>query len=436
MRDELMKIVGVAIEAATKAGASDAAAGAYRSRSVAFQVRNGKLEQVNDSTSRALSMRLFVDGRYSEHTTTDLRAERVTAFVTEAVKMTRALQADPHRRLADPARYPTALPALDLADATVQRLDREQRLAWAMRMNERVAGKPQVISSTSSVSDGHTVVAGATTNGLSASYETTSIGLSTDATLEDGDKRPEDWMGAWGHHVADLPDPDGIADEALRLARARLGTTKGPTKRTAMVVDRRAAGSIVARLLGPASGGAVQQERSFWRGKLDQALVSPKLTIVDDPLVPRGLGSRPFDGEGMASARLPLIDGGALRNLYLDTYYASKLGLTPTTGQGSNRIVALGTKGRDALLKDAGTGIYVTSWLGGNMDPTTGDFSLGVRGHLFDKGALGAPVGEMNVTGNIVDLFARLAAVGNDPWLYSGTVAPTLVFDGVQFSGA
>lgn len=305
-----------------------------------------------------------------------------------------------------------------------------------MRMNERVAGKPQVISSTSSVSDGHTVVAGATTNGLSASYEATSIGLSTDATLEDGDKRPEDWMGAWGHHVADLPDPDGIADEALRLARARLGTTKGPTKRTAMVVDRRAAGSIVARLLGPASGGAVQQERSFWRGKLDQALVSPKLTIVDDPLVPRGLGSRPFDGEGMASARLPLIDGGALRNLYLDTYYASKLGLTPTTGQGSNRIVALGTKGRDALLKDAGTGIYVTSWLGGNMDPTTGDFSLGVRGHLFDKGQLGAPVGEMNVTGNILDLFAKLAAVGDDPWLYSGTVSPTLVFDGVQFSGA
>jgi PmbA protein len=406
MRDELMKIVGVAIEAATKAGASDASAGAYRSRSVAFQVRNARLEQVNDSTSRALSMRLFVDGRYSEHTTTDLRAERVTAFVTEAVKMTRALQADPHRRLADPARYPTTLPALDLADPTVQRLDREQRLAWAMRMNERVAGKPQVISSTSSVSDGHTVVAGATTNGLSASYEATSIGLSTDATLEDGDKRPEDWMGAWGHHVADLPDPDGIADEALRLARAGRGTTKGPTKRTA------------------------------WRGKLDQALVSPKLTIVDDPLVPRGLGSRPFDGEGMASARLPLIDGGALRNLYLDTYYASKLGLTPTTGQGSNRIVALGTKGRDALLKDAGTGIYVTSWLGGNMDPTTGDFSLGVRGHLFDKGQLGAPVGEMNVTGNILDLFAKLAAVGDDPWLYSGTVSPTLVFDGVQFSGA
>ena len=125
-----------------------------------------------------------------------------------------------------------------------------------------------------------------------------------------------------------------------------------------------------------------------------------------------------------------------LRNLYVDTYYGSKLGARPTTGSGSNRVVAPGTRGRDALVAAARDGIYVTSWLGGNMDATTGDFSLGVRGHLIEGGALGAPCGEMNVTGNILELFSRLAEVGDDPWRYSATLAPTLVFDGVQFSGA
>lgn len=435
MREELLAAAAAAVEAAKRAGAKDAWATSTRSRSVGFELRNGKLEKVEDSTSRSLALRLFVDGRYSAHSTTDLRPEQVKAFVASGVAITRALQPDAHRRLADPGLYPHKLASLELADPRVGKLDRETRMAWLREMNERVAGKPQVISASSNVTDSSAIVAAASSNGFQHAYETTAVGYSTDITLDDGDKRPEDWMGAWMRHVDGLPPVAGIADEALRLARARLGMTKGPTKRTTMVVDARAAGSIVGRLLGPASAGAVQQERSFWRGKLGKPMVSKLLTIVDDPLIPRGLGSRPFDGEGIAAAKLPLIEGGMFRDLYVDTYYGSKLGAKPTTGGGSNRVIALGTRGRDALIAAAKDGIYVTSWLGGNMDSTTGDFSLGARGHLIEGGALGAPCGEMNVTGNIVDLFSRLAEVGNDPWRYSATLSPTLVFEDVQFSG-
>jgi len=120
---------------------------------------------------------------------------------------------------------------------------------------------------------------------------------------------------------------------------------------------------------------------------------------------------------------------------HADGQQAAKLGAKPTTGSGSNRVVALGARGRDALIAAARDGIYVTSWLGGNLDSTTGDFSLGARGHLIEGGAVGAPCGEMNVTGNIVDLFSRLVEVGDDPWRYSSTLTPTPVFEGVQFSG-
>lgn len=124
-----------------------------------------------------------------------------------------------------------------------------------------------------------------------------------------------------------------------------------------------------------------------------------------------------------------------VRNLYVDTYYGRKLGMAPTTGSASNRIVALGDKNLAELLAEAGSGIYVTSWLGGNSDPTTGDFSLGLRGHLIENGKIGAPIGEMNVTGNLPALYRSLSAVGNDPYPYSSLRAPTLVFENVQFSG-
>lgn len=436
MRKQLLDIAAGAVEAAKKAGAQAAWASVSRERNVDFELRNGKLEKVEDSTSRNLTLRLFVDGRYSAHSTTDLRPDQVRAFVHNGVAITRALQPDPHRKIAPRELYPTALPALDLRDAKVAKIDRDKRLAWIEEMNARVEKAPKVISASSSAGDATAIVAAVASNGFAHAYETTAVGCYTSITLDDGDKRPEDWMGAFARHVDELPPVAGIADEALRLARARLGMKKGPTRRATMVVDARAAGSLVSRLLQPANAGAVQQERSFWRGNLGKQLVSKKLTIVDDPLIPRGIASRPFDNEGIAARKLPLVEAGVLANLYVDTYYGSKLGVNVTTGSPSNRVVTLGTRGRDALVADAKDGIYVTSWLGGNMDPTTGDFSLGARGHLIENGEIGTPIGEMNVTGNMLQLFAQLAEVGNDPWKYSAVLAPTLVFEGVQFSGA
>ena len=169
---------------------------------------------------------------------------------------------------------------------------------------------------------------------------------------------------------------------------------------------------------------------------MEEQAFSPMLSIVDDPLIVRGLGSRHYDSEGIAARALPLIDKGVAKNIYVDTYYGRKGGMTPTTGRSSNRVVTPGELSLDELLREVGDGVYVTSWLGGNADSTTGDFSLGLRGHLVEGGQIGRPVGEMNVTGNLKDLFTRLELVGNDPYPYSTTLAPSMVFSGVDFSGA
>lgn len=159
------------------------------------------------------------------------------------------------------------------------------------------------------------------------------------------------------------------------------------------------------------------------------------LTLLDDPFVVGGFGSRLFDGEGISAKRLPIFENGVLKNVYLDTYYGKKLGLAPTTGGRSNLLMPTGDKDLAGLMAEVQDGVLVRGFVGGNANPTTGDFSLGVYGTRFEHGQPTHAVAQMNIAGNHNDLWQRLIAVGNDPYPYTSLRVPSLVFDGVQFSG-
>jgi len=426
-----------ALQMALDAGAADVWVSAERSRNVDMEMRDGTLEKVQEATSRGLSLRVWVDGRYGGHSTTDLRTDRLEAFVRSAIELTQALEPDPDRRIPDSALFEgRSQRDLELVDPNVSELTPDQRVAWLTTMQDQVRGTPKLISATSSVSSSQGESVAISSNGFSGSMATSSVWLSTSMTLQDeDDKRPEGGFWAGGRHVADLPDAASVASDAARWASDRVGTAKGKTANTTMIVHPRAGGRIVAGLLGPARGSSVHQGRSMWQGRIGEKLISPLLEVVDDPLVVRGLASRLYDSEGIAAKPMPLLQGGALRNLYLSTTYAQKLGMTPTTGGPSNRVVTPGSRDLEALVAATKHGYLVTSWLGGNMDSTTGDFSYGVRGFEIENGRRAGPVGEMNITGNILSVFSRLAEVGSDPWPYGSLRSPTLVFDDVQFSG-
>lgn len=438
MPADLVKRATEAVEVAQDAGASDVWASVSQSRDVEFEYRDGRLEKVKDTTSRVLGLRIYADGRYSTHNTTDLAPERLRGFVDEAVAITRSLEPDEYREITPATLFegPSA-DGLDLVDPVVAALDREQRVAWCAALDEAARQHQRVISATAGVYDGHSRTASASSNGFVGEHESTYCWLGSEVTLRDqGEKRASDWFYAGSPHVADLPDAGSVGAEALARALARLDSAKGPTRRAAMVVDARAAGSLIGRLLQPANARSVQQGRSFWAERVGRETFSRHLTIVDDPLMPRGLASRPFDDEGIAARSFPIVEEGVACNLYVDTYYGRKGDMQPTTGAPSNRRVRRGSRSLAELLAEVGDGVYVTSWLGGNSDATSGDFSLGLRGHLIENGIVGRPVGEMNVTGNLVDLFGRLELIGNDVYPYSSTLSPSLVFADVDFSGA
>jgi PmbA protein len=429
-----------AVRLARSKGAGEVAAGAYRVRNVEVQWRDGKLERVTEATTRGLGLDLYVDGRYSSVSTSDLRKEAVERFVEDAVRLTRTLAVDPHRRLPDPTWYEgRAAFDLDLEDAhyaDVTALDR-RAMAEASELAARATpGASSILSVTTGCGDTLAETFRVHSNGFEGRRRVTDFWLSAQVSAKDPDgRRPEDWSAAASRHRALLPRPQEVGRDAAVRALSRAGSRKGDSAVLSMAVENRSAGRLVGYLLAALGASALQQKRSFLEGKRGQKVASRLLELADDPLVRRGLGSRLYDGEGLAARPFPVFTGGVLANYYVDTYYGRKLGMEPTTRGPSNLIMGLGEKDRAALLAEMGDGILVTGFLGGNSNSTTGDFSLGVQGFRVRGGEVKEPIGEMNVSGNHQELWRRLLAVGKDPYPYSTLRSPTLVFEGVQFAG-
>jgi PmbA protein len=437
---DMQEIGHACVANALARGATEVAARVYRVRDVTVQWRDGKLEQIQEATTRGVGLQLYVEGRYSAVTSSDLRLEALDGFIADSVGLTRSLAKDPFRSLPDPALY-EGQPAVDLEleDPTYGGLAPEGRRRVARELEEaaRAAeGAGAIVSVTTGVSDSRAEAFRVHSDGFEGSRVETRFWLSAQVSVRDRDgRRPEDYAIAGAHHLADLPPIAEVGGQAALRAISRLGSKKGESAALAVVVENRAAGRLFAALATALSAGALQQKRSFLEAKLGTRVGSDLLHVVDDPLVVRGLGSRLFDNEGIAAKPLVVFDGGVLGSFFVDTYYGKKLGVPPTTGSPSNVTWRLGGKDRTGLIRDAKEGILVTDFLGGNANSATGDFSFGVQGFRIRNGATAEPIAEMNVSGNQLELWKKLVAVGNDPYPYSTMLTPTLSFEGVQVAG-
>jgi PmbA protein len=440
MATPLLDIARQAAALARRHGAGEAAAGTYRARHVEVAWRDGKLEKVTEATTRGLGLDLYVDGRYASVSTSDLRPEALERFVADAVALARTLAPDPHRRLPEPALYAgQAALDLELFDPSAGALDAGARRDAARTAEEAaraVPGTAAILSVTTGVSDTQGESALVHTNGFEGQRRSTDFWVSAEVTVQDPDgRRPEEYASSGARWREDVEPAEVVGRRAATRALARVGAVKGASGLATVVVDGRAAGRLVSALFGPLGAASIQQKRSYLEGKLGAPVGSALLDVRDEPFLRRGLGSRLYDGEGLASRPFPIFEGGLLRTYFVDTYYGRKLGMAPTTGRSSNLAWRLGTRPQAELLREVGEGVLVTGFLGGNSNSTTGDFSLGVRGFRVRGGQLAEPVGEMNVSGNHLELWRRLAAVGDDPYRYSPLRTPTLVFEGVQVAG-
>ena len=420
---------------------ADQAAATFSSGSHATIVRrDGQVEQATEATSRGLSVSLFVDERASSHSTSDLRPEAVREFLTRAIAATRYLEPDPDQRQPDAELCGRGATEAELDQDDPTWLDRTpgQRAALAEAMEESLSGlrTDDVISGSTWCADGRTSTARVMSNGFAGEHTSAGYSLGGDVTLDEGNgKRPEAGAYYGARHLTDLPDPDAIAAEVMERARERIGAGPIESGTYPMILLNRAAGRLLGMLGGPLSGSSLFEKRSCLDGKIGEAIGSRHLTLVDDPLVPRGLGSRPWDGDALRARRRTIIEDGVLQQYYISVYYGRRLGMDPTTGGRSNWVVPAGDVAWQTLAKAWPKAVLVNSFLGGNANPITGDFSYGVRGVLVENGVPTKSLSEMNVSGNLMSLFHKLSAVGDDPWKWSSSRVPTLLFEDVQFSG-
>lgn len=429
-----------AVALALKKGAKDASATASRSRDVEIGWRDGKVEKVSEATTRGLSLALYVDGRYTAVSTSDLRPDALEKFVEDAVAMAKTLSKDPARGLADPRLYEgRSKEDLQLVDSEYEKYTAETRRARAKEMEEAaraVKGASAILSVSTSASDSHSQSAKVTSNGFEGEREATDCWLVAEVSCKDADgRRPESSDYAGSRTWKGLPPASEVGARAAERTLATLGAKKIESAVLPIIVENRVAGRLVRALLGPLSGRSLQQKQSFLEGQAGKAIGSKLLTITDDPLIPRAFGSRHYDGDGIAAKKMPVFEAGVLRNYYIDVYYARKLGVAPTTASASNLVFPTGKKALAELVKDAGEAVLVTGFLGGNSNSTTGDYSFGIQGFRVRKGQQAEPIAEMNISGNQKDLWKKLSALGSDPWPYSSVRSPTLVFDGVQVAG-
>ena len=278
---------------------------------------------------------------------------------------------------------------------------------------------------------------GFSTNGFEAGEEGTSFFRSVSVSVAEKDgKKPSAASYGATRFQDDLPTPGFLGQDATGRALAQIGSSQIPTGRYDLVIENRAVSTLASYVLSALTGSALQQKRSFLEGLDKQPFASNVLTIISDPHLPRGHSSSAWDSEGMATEERMIIDQGAVQTFFLDTYYASKLQMAPTTSDMANLVWTPGTRDRAAMIKSVTNGILVTGFLGGNSNATTGDFSLGIRGFHLKNGRPAKPVSEMNIAGNHLEFWKSLKEVGNDPWTYSSNRTPTLRFGDVQCSGS
>ena len=431
-RRELERLVELACDEARKRGAQQARARGSSSQSTKVVIRDGKQEEVKAAASRGLSLEVYVDGRYGKHETSILEPAELEAFIGRAVAMTRVLMPDPHRFLPAPKHYTGRSTAeLGIYDADHARVttDRRQQRAMAAHDAAHEAAGKQVISVSGGASDRQGLSVLRATNGFADSQHSSSFWVWAEVSIKDpSGRRPNDWAEAGARKHDRLPDPREVGRQAAQRTLAIVGADKIASLTVPLIIENRAVGRLLGGLLAPLSGWALDQKRSCFEKSLGQGIASPGLSIIDDPLLPGGWGSRRFDGEGLTARRRPLLDKGVLRTFFVDAYYARKLEREPTSGGASNLVFAPGSEDLEALCRRAGRAIVISDFLGGNSNSTTGDFSHGIRGFLVEDGKRKRPIASMNIAGNHQTFWKTLQAVGNDPYPHGSHRTPSLLF--------
>jgi PmbA protein len=455
------------LKMALEAGASKARASLSKNTMNIVATLDGEVDKVTACLDRSITLNLFVDGRYGTFSTNKLDVDSLQSFIGRAVETTRMLAPDPCRDLPAPSR--TAKDAvsgdeLGICDPAWQSVTPEQRIAFALEnccgrtcssaslpprtrpaqktsSEEHVLPQPvhkwKLISEEGEYSDSEYWNYVVDTQGTEVLHAETSFEFFTELTIQDS--RGRKYSGGWWEAAPLLKDfhPEKVASAALEEAVMQIGPKRCRSGKYRAVIDSEVSQKVLNPILNALNAFNIQQKNSFLTDALGKQVFPAGLDIMDMPRIPGEACGKMFDSEGVATANHYIVKDGVVQEYFVNTYMANKLGVTPTIEDAMRPVICRFGNGvsRQDIMKTCGDGILITDFCGGNSNPATGDFSYAIQGYRFKDGKIVHPVREMLITGNIVDLWSRLLAAGDDARRCRAKLTPTLAFDQVDFSG-
>jgi len=413
------------------------------------QVRLGAVDRLTKAREKHLGLRVFVGKRSASTSTSDFSMVSLNQLVAETCILAKAVVEDQVSGLPAADQMAGETPDLDLYDST--RLNTEQQIelakrveAAAMSMDERVTNSEGGDFDSSS---GRVVLGNS--HGFLGEYQSSSFSMSVSPVATDpetGAMQRDSWY-AVQRKFAKLDSPEAVGLEAARRTVRKLGARKVATQRAPVVFDSETAGSLMGNLCSAVSGYSLYKGASFLAGQLDKPLAPESVTVYDDGQVVGGLGSRPFDGEGLPTRKTTVVERGVLKSYLLDTYSGRKLGLV-STGNASRSVgenpsvgptnfyLAPGTKTAQDIIKTVKQGLYVTDLIGFGINMVTGDYSRGASGFWIEGGELGYPVEEITIAGNLKDMFAGIEMIGSDLVFRGRIASPTVKIAEMMVAGS
>lgn len=446
----LLDLAAGVVERAQRAGAQVAEVLATENAELTAKVRMREPELVQQASSRGLGLRVLIDAQEAIVTTSDLTAPGLDNLVHDAVALAKLAQRDEHALPPESYALARAFPALELHDESCRHFSAEQALDLARRAEDAArAFDPRITNSEGSTcSADHGARALVTSGGFAGAYATSGFSLHVSPVANDADGKKQngdEWQ--WRRFLEDLPAPESIGRDAARRTVEKLGARPIATTQVPVIFDADAARALLSLFFSVVSGSAIYKRTSYLLDREGSVVASPLVQIVDDPLLSRAPGSRPFDGEGLASRRNEVVRGGRLETFLLDSYSARKLGRTSTgsaaRGLGSrpsvapsNFVLEAGAEPPERLLAGVRRGLLVKSMMGFGFNPVTGDFSRGAEGFWIEDGALAHPVSGVTVSLDFDTLWQRVDAIADDLVLKSRFAAPSFRVQEMTVAGS
>jgi len=430
---------------AKAAGADAADALSVNGESISVAQRLGKREKLESSEGRDLGLRVFVGQRQAFVSSTDFDPKALRELASRAVDMAKVVPEDPVCGIAPEELLARSWPDLDLDDKG--RPSARKLLAMAGEAEDAARAVKGVTNSEGAEAGwGRTSVVLAASNGFSGGYRRSGYSLSCSVLAGEGTGMERDYEWTSAVHLEDLMAPATVGRNAGKYVVRRLNPRKAESARVPVIYDRRISGGLVSHLAGAINGRAVARGTSFLKDRMGKRVFAKGIRILDNPRRLRGLGSRPFDAEGLPTRRCAVIDDGVLTTWFLDLAAARQLNLKPTghaargvsgppSPTSSNLYLEKGDMSVDELIGDIKSGLFITDMIGHGVNGVTGDYSRGASGFWIEKGKLAWPVSGITVAGNLKDMFLKLTPA-NDLRFKSSTNAPTVRIDGMTVAGS